>query len=251
MKQQQNERQEMEHLASTRSRALTNTTGSGTQVKERPILFSAPMVRAILDGRKTQTRRTVKRHNIIRLSSNDEFRATSPYPLARDTGNRYHYVLTEAAHIGLPCPYGAPGDRLWVRETWREDSPDDPVRAIYRADPENEFLAESLIGFKWKPSIFMPRWASRLTLDITDVRVQRLQDISVEDCRAEGIEYKVEVPTKQQFQRLWDDINAKRAPWSSNPWVWALTFRLCEPQDSASVAAGLVLEPSERKFTVR
>jgi hypothetical protein len=147
----------------------------------------------------------------------------------------------------IRCPYGThfDGDRLWVKETWHHSLPvgvstpaeeyREPTYVDYRAD-----IAEQLQQlWKWKPSIFMPRWASRITLEITDVRVERLQGISEEDAIAEGAEpwqFGPEQcltsgergalsPYRSGYACLWDDINADRATWYSNPWVWALTFR--------------------------
>jgi len=174
---------------------------------EKPILFSAPMVRAILAGRKTQTRRI------------------------QNGRNRYSV-----------------GDRLWVREThaWADKMAEgvereDPVCVAYRADQtaishEHENVhALDTTGwnwerFKWRPSIFMPRWASRITLDVTAVRVERLQEITQEDAIAEGVgELGWIVPRQREreaFSELWDSINAKRAAWASNPWVAVVTFKL-------------------------
>lgn len=221
-------------------------------MRERPILFSGAMVRAILSGRKTQTRRMVR----------------NPEKYSR------------IAECGFCCPHGVAGDRLWVRETWcsyatmtREErakssaiydkfiaggyrnivhaandlpKPTGGPEYLYAADFDDE-TREDLKP--WRPSIFMPRAASRFLLEITDVRVQRLQEISEEDALAEGItELPLQVSEpgawwcadplgnselhcrtpRAAFCRLWDSINAERAPWSSNPWVWAITFRRVE-----------------------
>jgi len=178
-------------------------------VKGRPILFSSPMVRAILDGSKTQTRRSF------------------------------------AGTLGVtPCPYGVPGDRLWVRETFVQGHPSDagevrydlPLRYWYRADGDLDMWAgeDGHAGdVPWRPSIHMPRAASRITLEITDVRVERLQAISEEDALAEGVPFVQNDPfertARREFQDLWDSLNAKRAPWASNPWVWCLTFKRVTP----------------------
>lgn len=188
-------------------------------MKERPILFSAPMVRAILAGTKTQTRRIVKGLN--------------------------------GCHPGiLPCPYGAAGDRLWVRETWKtvpwnagaekriEGADHDEEGIRYRATWDRSCAPP------WRPSIFMRRNASRITLDVTAVRAERLQDITEDDIRAEGVT-RVNVgdllatvrprrtfPIAHDWRSLWalgwDAINGKRAPWSSNPWVWVISFTRAE-----------------------
>lgn len=201
-------------------------------MKERQILFSGAMVRAILDGRKTQTRRVVK------LPHNNPLGAWEPTTIGgkglyRDKACTIPANEPERAAIWhtrtgdcVVALYGQPGDRLWVRETWREDSPDDAEAAIYRADGRTDLPPE----FKWKPSIFMPRWASRITLEITGVRVERLQDIGWRDCAAEGTpndpEHGIGYPTWQDaYAALWDSINAKRAPWASNPWVWVVEFK--------------------------
>lgn len=185
-------------------------------MKERPILFSGSMVRAILDGRKTQTRRVVTN--------------ARPYT-ATDNG-----IDILWATGSLRCPYGQPGDRLWVRETWCLR----PEGYGYRADnnPDNNPL-------KWGPSIHMPRWASRITLEVTGVRVERVQDISEEDARAEGIRatrlshgsvvyHTDSYPTpniygsaQERFVNLWHSINTPRGyPWESNPWVWVVAFKV-------------------------
>ena len=179
-------------------------------VKERPILFSGAMVRAILEGRKTQTRRVVKP-------------TSGPHSIEKT-------ICTPgslAAFIRHRCPYGQPGDRLWVRETWGIHDAD-PARAWFRADPGVEdCVAKSTAGWKWRPSIHMPRWASRITLRLTDVRVERVQDISVSDCIAEGLGYPTDdrYAAVDNFKPLWDSINAARGyGWDANPWVWVLVF---------------------------
>lgn len=193
-------------------------------MKERPILFSGPMVRAILAGSKTQTRRVVMPR------------------------------LVHGRKVGaLRCPYGVPGDGLWVREAWRARADQDPLapREIPRGtvwycatgnghgDEEPSGCAGG-VGNK-RPSIFMPRWASRITLEITDVRVQRLQEIGEDDAEAEGVGDGVQSHGQNKdgaivlssavgrFRLLWDSINGKRAPWESNPWVWTITFRRLGP----------------------
>jgi hypothetical protein len=229
---------------------------------ERPIIFTAESVRAILDTRKTQTRRVV--------------RGPEKYERLRD--------------CAFACPYGVPGDRLWVRETWgyrwscwSSNAPDTTDRAIEYADgalrkigrPSNdesglpkmacrceagggygpdglltEQHREELVRFwkSWRSPIHMPRWASRLTLEVTEVKVQRLQEISEKDARAEGAERVFDgtvgdlwrfnygpagrgdnamgKTARGGFQFAWDSINCKRAPWSSDPWVWAISFRM-------------------------
>lgn len=155
--------------------------------KERPILFSGEMVRAILAGAKTETRR-IKR--------------------------------------GGRSPYGQTGDRLWVRETWANiNRKRVKPEIIYRAgddpsDPSNDAPREfENDGGKWRPSIFMPRWASRILLGVVYVKVERLQDITEAGAEEEGVD------GRKEFAALWDKINGKRGPWRSNPLVWVITFR--------------------------
>lgn len=189
-------------------------------VRERPIIFAAESVRAILEGRKTQTRRIVKGCALKWLG---------PSMFVPE------YVANPENSL---CPYGVPGDRLWVREAFRQG--DGSMSVHYRADPDE------VSGGPWRPSIHMPRWASRLTLEIMEVRVQRLQEISEEDARAEGVQalplqgpyagrwWTADVSAglrlhgrsaEQAFNLAWESINWKRAPWASNPWVWAIAFR--------------------------
>lgn len=187
---------------------------------ERPIIFSGPMVRAILAGTKTQTRRVVK-----------------PQP---SSGVRYSPFVPsgiEDGHGRELRPRYCVGDTLWVRETWCpvDDTSMGGEKWIdYRATPR--YSAEHPAGWyeapddaealKWNASMFMPRWASRITLEVTDVRVQRVQEISEADARAEGME---SCTAYDQYRALWDLLNAKRDySWSSNPWVWAITFRRIE-----------------------
>jgi hypothetical protein len=195
-------------------------------MKERPILFSGPMIRALLSGTKTQTRRVLNPllHLIV---DGDE-----------DTGRVVEQSDADFGRLAMEyvrCPYGAVGDRLWVREAFCT-LPGTRMRHVYRADV-NEAPAPG--GLIWTPSIFMRRATSRLTLEITDVRVERLQSISAEDARAEGVPLGEQVPATingepgtvaffdplAAFAYLWDALNGKRAPWASNPWVWALTFK--------------------------
>ena len=228
-------------------------------MKERPILFSAPMIRALLAGKKTQTRRIAKwRMRPGQEGLNLGFsgleaglysagNAASGYVLRSRDGNACWNDRTFPLH----CPYGVPGDRLWVKETWTHDSDsDDEARAhhedamascavFYRADMTDQ---EAGIFTRWRPSIFMPRWASRITLENTEVRLQRLHDITEEDAEAEGVEFfdgMYEAADLHRSARLagcshedarawfawaWDHINGDRAPWVTDPWVWAVSF---------------------------
>lgn len=218
-------------------------------MKERPILFNGPMVRAILDGRKTQTRRIVKPQpaNSCRYEMNGAgdkalHLADGP-PSGASAVRKTLFVPVKAysADHRLPCPYGAPGDRLWVRETWAlEDLGEDGQRLVWRVDRAAKWVADGekphyldldYEPARWRPSIHMPRWASRITLEVTGLRVQRLLDISEEDARAEGLALAGLILPGHAvgcFSRLWDEINGERAPWSSNPWVWIVDFKRVE-----------------------
>ncbi len=198
-----------------------------TAPKARPILFSAPMVLAILEGRKMQTRRVVKRQGDMEFDPQDPH--YGPYWLAYAAGD------AEGENARVRCPYGKPGDRLWVRETHalvpvsaylcskdvqQTINPVDPYYAsIYRQGWDR---SES--GIRWRPSIHMPRWASRITLEIAAVRVERLQDISEDDARAEGINCGNPEPSaKDAFCYLWHQIHGCNS-WHTNPWVWVVEF---------------------------
>ena len=197
-------------------------------MKERGIIFKGEMVRAILEDRKTQTRRIVK-----------------PQPLY-DSSVDLPKLLQERAWVNsLPCPYGTPRDKLYVRETWRPAQIEGEVwyRAGVKATPGygKEWITvhDSHLGTdgknKWRPSIYMFRKNSRIILEITNVRVERLQDITEEDSLAEGSQIpcgqlpkscqQATMTERAQFSRIWDSINAKKYPWKSNPWVWALTLK--------------------------
>lgn len=215
-------------------------------LRERPVLFSAPMVRAILAGKKTQTRRIVKAPSELGLDmvgiAARVFPGIAPAPIVIPDGT---------------CPYGVPGDRLWVRETFiietnMGSSTDYPPpfsdgrpvnhhrdddwgewweQCHYRAtDPRPELVRLDDKEMGWRPSIFMPRWASRITLEVTGVRIERLQDISEDDALAEGITQTHAVTpgdglAVQNYAMLWDELNGKKAPWAENPWVWVVEFR--------------------------
>jgi hypothetical protein len=215
-------------------------------MKERPILFSAPMVRAILDGSKTQTRRVVKHQPEYPIII-----ATDPHTNRYQIGERE--PMTEAALL-RECPYGQPGDRLWVRETWQyygwSDEGEPQIR--FAADnattwpkppageelvnqweilsrPENYNIDNHARDRRWRPSIHMPRWASRILLEIVSVRVERLNAISYEDARAEGIDRMVWPGILTHgFKVLWEQINGAGS-WDANPWVWCIEFKRVTP----------------------
>jgi hypothetical protein len=208
-------------------------------MKERPILFSGPMVRAILEGRKTQTRRIVKPQ------------PTKDYVTLMPLSGELVGVTKHGGPIDnrgwLHCPYGKPGDRLWVRETWGKvhyEGVDESPTIFYRADERDQERDELT---RWRPSIHMPRWASRINLEVVSVRVERLQDISEEDAMSEGIEsweergvddaqdyYRDYVTgghvynAKDSFRSLWQSINGPGS-WEANPWVWVVEFKRIEP----------------------
>jgi hypothetical protein len=207
-----------------------------TATRERPIIFSGPMVRAILEGRKSQTRRIVKFNHKPWLNpmAHVEY-ARDGMPIWFDAPPSKSIRDSDYFDEGYPCPYGQPGDRLWVRETWQHDSPDsmtDPVYqttacCFYRAD-ESDPRTKPISG-KWRPSIHMPRWASRITLELTDVRVERLKDISEADATAEGVPSSLMASTHRiGFFNLWNSIHGCNAD-DLNPWVWVLAFRPISP----------------------
>lgn len=199
-------------------------------MNEHPILFSETMVQAILDGRKTQTRRVVK-------PQHEEMVATGGALLGW-TGDHWH---------GYISPFGWPGDHLWVRETFTYVADGFAIRPgiAYRADKHVEWLhapkdgttvynADNPECWKWRPSIHMPRWASRITLEIVNVRVERVQEIGEEDAFAEGAQLgrvlgygRLGMQSHREgFMNLWDEINDKRGfGWLSNPWVWVIKFK--------------------------
>jgi hypothetical protein len=208
-------------------------------VRERPILFSGPMVRAILDGRKTQTRRVVKPQP-----------DAGPNGTMVDLGGASFGLLDGSLSGEWRCPFGAPGDRLWVRETFYDYDAGEPApqgatdfhtdalldeRIEYRATPWTHEFADPEECGPWTSSIHMPRWASRITLEVTDVRVGRVQAITAADCIAEGIASRgmdsngpniaSAMMYIEDYKTLWDSLNAKRGyGWNVNPWAWAVSF---------------------------
>lgn len=219
-------------------------------MRERPILFSGPMVRAILAGKKTQTRRIMKHQPQRVVVPGMRPMLAIQQPRRKDRW-LWPNVKTE---VLASCPYGQPGDRLWVRETWADDAEArwEPQKrgTFYRADDDAEEDKASCdaagIPFTWCPSIHMHRWRSRITLEITDVRVQRLQDINDADAQAEGVEgYYIEdrwywrnyllsdddaavspmlTTAKESVRTLWEFINGADS-WAGNLWVWVVEFR--------------------------
>jgi hypothetical protein len=204
-------------------------------MKERPILFSGEMVKVILEGRKTMTRRVIKPQPSLHNGCDGQYFLWM----------KKYDIRTKARLMCQWCPYGLPGDRLWVREThciqlMPFESIDYPSGlVVYKADlPQDSSFQYEGGGSAWKPSIHMPHWASRITLEITDVRIERVQDITPAECKAEGINFPVPPPPtitealhhlgqyNRAFENLWDSINAKRGfGWNTNPWVWVIEFK--------------------------
>jgi hypothetical protein len=212
-------------------------------MKERPILFNAEMVRAVFDGRKSQTRRVIK--------------PQPPKPIADAFVDDDGYIVwapfpeSNYRRGGKPCPYGAPGDRLWVRETWAlgGDYANAKACQVPTSERSPEYIRYSAHQEKgpytgrWRPSIHMPRWASRITLEVTGVRVERVQDITEVDAYAEGVDAGCNNCGNPQgtkgcgcnnrqpmpvdaFVYLWNSINEKRGfGWWENPWVWVVEFK--------------------------
>lgn len=198
-------------------------------MKERPVLFSAPMVRAILSGTKTQTRRVVKLPKS--LAGGEIYRAWPDLLFGATPG--LHVPMPDGTEQRLRNPWGWPEpSRLWVRETWAKNDDDGVI--LYRADDsqENRDLdfarhESGLSKYNWRPSIFMPRWASRITLEITGVRVERLQEISRGDAMAEGCPFPNMAhgdDPRQWYAGLWEQINGPGS-WDANPWVWVIEFK--------------------------
>lgn len=231
--------------------------------RTRPILFSGAMVRALLEGRKTQTRRVLKPQpikecgDLIRVATNTK--TGCPIYEARDINGK---PLENAFRVGkhfvsphAPVKY-AVGDLLWVREAFAYDVEaqwEPQGRGVYyRADPDaDEIKADNDacgIPHDWKPSIFCPRWASRITLEVTDVRLQRLQEISEADAMAEGVEASMVRPATDDFRTLWDSLNDKRGfGWMANPWIVAVTFVVHKVNVDDFKTAGVLTE-ADRKY---
>ncbi|HGE2091701.1 hypothetical protein [Pseudomonas aeruginosa] len=205
-------------------------------MKERPILFTGPMVRAILEGRKTVTRRVVK--------PQPDFLGSMVDP------NTPFKTLDAGLHARITWPHGQPGDRLWVREAWAADAQVDAIAPHdlsqgepiwYPADLSVRQTGCSMISKgRGRPSIHMPRWASRILLEITAVRIERLQDISEKQALAEGVELEGEGvcwagaagtasdSPVESFRLLWELINGAGS-WNTNPWVWVVEFKRVTP----------------------
>ncbi|WP_455830372.1 hypothetical protein [Pseudomonas fluorescens] len=253
-----------------------------SEIKERPILFSAPMVRAILEGRKTVTRRPVKSFQIPVEDSSVAAGERHRWMAIAQRDPRYGFGVFGATEAECakeleefaPCPYGKPGERLWVRETWSDVNFQGAPGIAYRADgdvrdlmEDASFLdedgafnyddprskpyhfacwSEDLLGGKegrWRPSIHIPRWASRILLEITAVRVERLQDIGEDQAKAEGVRLYTDhaelgewwhvdgidtysADPRKSFELLWSSVGGD---WAANPWVWVVEFKRVTP----------------------
>lgn len=218
-------------------------------MNEHPILFSAPMVKAILEGRKTQTRRVCK---VQPPAWTDRVDAAPLVDGVHRHGEAGQWVAVSNEFVNVRCigrcPYGEAGDRLWVRETWQamntemkwwHEWPANDRSSMNWAWTNPVKPAYDLTPPKWLPAIHMPRMACRIMLEVLNVRVERVQDISEEDAIAEGMDENALVfglesgaqiaddqKCRAQFAELWDSINAKRGyGWDANPWVWVIEFK--------------------------
>lgn len=213
----------------------------------KPILFSTPMVQAILEGRKTQTRRVLKPQPLVH---NEVIKMPIPMDeyskiLKQYVKKGYTEIYTKGVLQGMiapKCPFGEVGDTIWVRETWQHTSEfginnqDENAGYIYKASENGKDWEENTEGWKWKPSIFMPKDACRIFLKITNIRVERLQDISELDAECEGAK-KMQLEHlggafpnhKSGFESLWQSINGKES-WDSNPYVWVIEFETIKNQ---------------------
>ncbi|MFW3785877.1 hypothetical protein ACKLKE_20490 [Klebsiella quasipneumoniae subsp. similipneumoniae] len=191
-------------------------------MKERGMIFNGEMVRALLDGRKTQTRRPIKWKQ-TRFTEIGEREDGSKWPWSEDAEH--------ACDFWHPCPFGAVGDRIWVRETWASGLSTKSTLS-YRATHKREDLEDGFYDtIKWTPSIHMPRWASRILLEITDVRVERLQSITLGDiCKEVGCglyDFRPATYGFQVWEELWKSIYGAEN-WQANPWVWVIEFKRVE-----------------------
>lgn len=197
-------------------------------MKEYPILMNTEMVKAILEKRKTQTRRVIEPQPPKTI--------LNPTLLAKDAAasSGYSFISDEYGEILLKCCYGQPGDRLWVRETWQLEMNSGFYDIRYKADNylwDCGTLYQKLKSRKcwvWRPSIHMPRWASRINLENANVRVEKLQEITGEDCIKEGIDEKLrkDYGLRYAFGCGWNSLYAKKPEyqWEANPWVWVIHF---------------------------
>lgn len=216
-------------------------------MKERPILFSTPMVQAILKGEKTQTRRTRGLNRMNEAPDNWKLYVGDFYTDKKGRLNQ-KFVNKHGYSDHAICPYGQPGDLLYVRETWADASFGStlcPEAVAFKADYSKEVIQQPINKGIWKPSIHMPKAAARIWLQVEEVQIERVQNISEEDAIAEGIEkygpfgeykgsvhpgggsmrYRAYSQASRAFQDLWTDINGEES-WKTNPWVWAVKFKV-------------------------
>lgn len=203
-------------------------------MKWRPMLFSGPMVRAILDGSKTQTRRALRLQPPPGTASMSIWHHPDPRP---------HFFASDGQQLldfAIHCPHGAVGDGIWVRESWRTEAKFDhlppnklPEKCPFQCEADGMVDFSPGVG-RLRPGIHMPRWASRISLEVVSVRVERLQDISEADAQAEGCSVECMTPTGDDsgsaihgpggYKALWDSINGDGA-WDADPYVWVISFR--------------------------
>jgi len=199
-----------------------------SEQKERPIIFNGEMVRAILEGRKTQTRRIIK--NVRQWCGDD----CIGMPKAGNPLTDNFPIPLNSGFAEKICRYGKVGDLLWVKETWQPNPeagmtyPEGKISSdsvCYAADLSKYDYDESR---PWKPSIHMPKWAARIWLEITDIRVERVQEIKEEDCNCEGCPWPADSDLKHRiwFETFWNSLNEKSGfGWKENPWVWVIEFK--------------------------
>jgi len=200
-------------------------------MKERPILFSTTMVKAILEGRKTQTRRFVNPQPTFSENTGFHWKGYM-------YGIGSNYAETVSNFVNTSCPFGKVGDRLWVRESWYQKG---TVGRSYPDDDEYQFFGHKQAAyvadgdapkdwtFRKRPSIHMPRWACRLVLEITNIRVELLNDITEDDAVAEGMVADDDYCAEEYFSKLWNEINGwDKKGWNANPWVWVVEFKVIQ-----------------------
>jgi hypothetical protein len=205
-------------------------------MKTTGIIMSGDHPKLILEGIKTQTRRVIKPQFNVLLDQYSDGSILTNLLLADNKGFKEDQFIH--------CPYGGVGDKLWVRETWRasqffDDFKPSEIWINEAIQFKDGFIcipkldAQDFISGKWRPSLFMPRWASRILLEITEIRAERLQEISYEDAQAEGIGGAF-IEGRARFAGLWDSRNAKRGyGWDKNPWVWVISFKVVKMIDTA------------------
>lgn len=194
-------------------------------MKTTPLLFRPEMMRALIAGEKTQTRRPIKPQPPSWIGAYNESDGDQHFfcEFNRDDDAMRHWP---GYHDGLKCPYGKPGDLIWCRETFLRSTLSDEAGALYYRAESDEYINAHRADYpNWRPSIFMKREESRLTLQLTAVRAERVKDITEEDAAAEGMGTDGDEAAVISYSNLWDRINGKGS-WDKNPWVWVLTFKV-------------------------